>query len=431
MRLATVALVLLTATVTSARAAAPPSLDPDAGHEVVAVPRSPIPLRGPRFAPVTVELHLAIGITMAARAAEMVRRSTARAQDVRVQYLLSASHPAAELAAEALLEADRQGRFAPYLDKLLAEVGASYPQGELVRIGREVGLDVDRLTDALVARPHRSTLERMMADLRADGRMAGEVRVNGRRVAGPIGDEAAFTTALRDGRDRAARHLEAGVPLGKLYESLVDEEQSQLRAQSGRRTSLRRVAIDDSRGPSRGAPLAPVTIVLFCNFAGSSCPDAGQLVRRLLDRFPTELRVVVRQWVPGYGPPLETHAARLAELAALRGRFWALWDRWLVGTAISRRPPANVLDALALRAGLDPADLERGPMELRQQLADELQRDLADCRRLGLNYTPGLAVNGILLTGVPPLRDVDTLIRGELERGLADRLANRPPPTAP
>jgi protein-disulfide isomerase len=424
-------LVLVATTMADAHAAAPPSLEPDAGHEVVAVPRSPIPLRGPRFAPVTVEIHLAIGITMAGRAAEMVRRATSRASDVRVLYLLSASHPAAELAAEALLEADHQGRFVPFLDKLLAEVGASYPQPELLRIGREVGLDTDRLADALATRPHRPVLERMMADLRADGRMAGEVRVNGRRVAGPIGDEAAFTTALRDGRDRAARHLEAGVPLGKLYESLVDEEQSLLRAQAGRRPPTRRVAVDDTRGPSRGAPLAPVTLVLFCNFAGTSCADAGQLVRRLLDRFPTELRVVVRQWVPGYGPPLETHAARLAELAALRGRFWAMWDRWLVETAISRRPPAGVLDALALRAGVDPADLDRGPQALRQQIADELQRDLADCRRLGLNYTPGLAVNGVLLSGVPPLGDVDALIRAELERGLADRILNRPSPTAP
>jgi protein-disulfide isomerase len=420
------ALAALLVLSTVAHAAAPTTLAPDAGHEVVAVPRSPLPLRGPRFAPVTVEVHLAIGITMAGRSAEMVRRATTRANDIRVLYHLSASHPAAELAAEALLEADRQGRFVPYLDKLLAEVGASYPQPELLRIGREVGLDVDRLAEALATRPHKPTLERMMADLRAEGRPAGEVRVNGKRVAGGFGDEAAFTAALRDGRDRAARHLEAGVPLGRLFESLVDEEAAAQRGLVSRRVPLRRVAVDESRGPSRGAPLAPVTIVLFCNFTSNPCADAAQLVRRLLERYPTELRLVVRQWIPGYGPPLETHAARLATLASLRGRFWAVWDRWIVETAITRRPSA--LDAIALRAGVDPADLDRGPPALKQSVADELQQDIADCRRLGLNYTPGLTVNGLLLSGVPSLRDVDALVRAELDRGLYDRLTNKPPP---
>src|SRR5438309_11578200 len=80
-------------------------------HEVVWTPPVAVPIRGPRFAPVTLDAYVALGHPPSYASADQARRSVERDPGVRAVLHLFAYGIPAEQALEALLEASEQGRF--------------------------------------------------------------------------------------------------------------------------------------------------------------------------------------------------------------------------------------------------------------------------------------------------------------------------------
>jgi len=430
------------------------------GHVVTLEAPQP-PSLGRRDAPVTIEVVLQPGLSYSTRAVSLARRVQARARDVRLVILpTSAGQASWEPTIECIWEAaaegpDRLTQLLDRLERLSLSSGAPQP-AELTRLGIEAGLDIDRLRAALADRRHLRIAERLAQGLASTARGGGELRVNGRRVFTGT-DEAAVMTAVRDGRERATRLREEGIPPARLAEELSREaaRDEAARRASFSRTPPLRTTIALAAAPTRGPRLAKVTVALFCGLgvvSSRSCADMLLATRRLMQRYP-EVQVAWKNWTQSSSSTGDMQVNELTAAASVQGRLWELVDAWLA--APSPRPMTRAtLDPLAISVGITPptirnsfvfqirpADPKTQPpgLEAMNQLIAE---DRADAQRLGLMWRPGVWVGrgptGVLLGDAPldnigeadssgrPSSQLELRVVDELELGLGQRL----PPAA-
>ncbi len=79
---------------------------------------------------------------------------------------------------------------------------------------------------------------------------------------------------------------------------------------------------DHSLGPEH----ARVVLVEYGDFQSQACRQAAPIVRRLLDRFPNQIRFIYRHFPSEALHPQALLAAEAAEAAAAQGRFWPMHD---------------------------------------------------------------------------------------------------------
>jgi protein-disulfide isomerase len=180
-----------------------------------------------------------------------------------------------------------------------------------------------------------------------------------------------------------------------------------------------RVLLPSSPGdPTRGPMLAAVTIVEFGDFECTQCASVGGAIAELEAKHPGLLRVVFKQM------PLNIHehargAASMALCAADQGKFWELHD-WLFAHQTTLGQDAILAAARGL--GIDAEALricaESGAHD------EDIDRDVAITRQIGVNSTPLLLVNGRVLVGEAAILQLADVVEDELRR--AGRLAPSP-----
>jgi protein-disulfide isomerase len=146
------------------------------------------------------------------------------------------------------------------------------------------------------------------------------------------------------------------------------------------------VATDDQ--PSKGNPRAAVTLVEFTDFQCPNCAQAQPVLERLLTEYGDRLRLVVRDF------PLQQHAnapkaAEAAEAARAQGKYWEYME-----LLFSHQTALGVdqLKTYATMIGLDRAKFDAALDGGR--FAEQVQRDMNDGDRAGVNGTPTIFVNG-------------------------------------
>src|SRR5215213_7100688 len=146
------------------------------------------------------------------------------------------------------------------------------------------------------------------------------------------------------------------------------------------------ISTDDQ--PTKGNPQARVTIIEFTDYQCPSCAQQHPVVERIIKEFGDRVRLVVRDF------PLSQHAnalkaAEAAEAAREQGKYWE-YTAVLFGNQSALG--VDKLKQYATEVGLDRArfdsSLDSG------KFADKVQRDVLDGRKLGVNGTPTLYVNG-------------------------------------
>lgn len=146
------------------------------------------------------------------------------------------------------------------------------------------------------------------------------------------------------------------------------------------------IATDDQ--PAKGNAKALVTIVEFTDFECPSCARQHPVLERIVSEFGDRVRLVVRDF------PLSQHAnarkaAEAAEAAREQNKYWEY-----VSVLFRNQSALGVekLREYATEVGLDrakfDASLESG------KFSDKVQRDVMDGRKLGINGTPTLYING-------------------------------------
>jgi RNA polymerase sigma factor (sigma-70 family) len=163
------------------------------------------------------------------------------------------------------------------------------------------------------------------------------------------------------------------------------------------------------QGPSRGPADAAVTIAVFNDMQCRYCGDALGSLDQLLEEFPSQLRIVVKQM-----PVRQTSmlAAEAALAADAQGRFWELHDLMMANQDDLSR---EVLLALARQADLDVPAL-RDALDQRT-FAAAVALDLASASELHIQGTPAFVINGQPITGNQPIE----ILRTVVEQALANR----------
>lgn len=163
-----------------------------------------------------------------------------------------------------------------------------------------------------------------------------------------------------------------------------------------------------AHGPARGDVNAAVTIIEFTDFQCSSCGAMYSVLEDALKSYGHRVRFVVRNF-----PLTQVHAnafraAQAASAANAQDKFWEYID------LLFKNQNALDVDSLkkyATQIGLDrkrfDAELDSGKYDA------EIRRDIEDGQIHGVEGTPTIFINGVLLT--PPEFSADGL-RAAIER---------------
>ncbi len=192
--------------------------------------------------------------------------------------------------------------------------------------------------------------------------------------------------------------------------------------------SFKRLKVDSSADPFHGAADAKLTIIEFSDFQCPHCRKAHVVLQTILPAYKDRVKLIFKNMPLGLkcnaqfridGKGRELHAsacdlALLGEAALKQDKFWPLHD--LIFSRQSEFKGA-ALDKAALMqlgkdAGLDVARLEKDFND--PDTAKRVAADLDDAYRLGIQGTPTLLFNGLLL-GMPPPSILKKIIDLELE----------------
>jgi protein-disulfide isomerase len=148
--------------------------------------------------------------------------------------------------------------------------------------------------------------------------------------------------------------------------------------------------IDVGNSPVLGNPDAKVTVVQFSDFECPYCARSAPLLRRLLEDYGDDVRLVYKHF------PLSFHAhARPAAIASLAAQeqdgFWEMHDALF--RQAGRLQPAE-FPALAEEVGLDADRFRRDVESKWKEYQSRIDSDYALGLKVDVRGTPSLFVNG-------------------------------------
>ncbi len=171
-----------------------------------------------------------------------------------------------------------------------------------------------------------------------------------------------------------------------------------------------RIEVDPGNGPSRGPANAPVTIVEFSDYQCPYCARAYGTLNQLRTKYPTQVRVVFRDF------PLPIHreapkAAEAAHCAADQGKFWEMHDVLFENPSDLTEPALKKhAKTLALNEAAFGTCLSSG------KHAARWQKDVEVGKEYGVMATPAFFVNGRFINGALPFEAFVEVIEEELQQ---------------
>ena len=159
----------------------------------------------------------------------------------------------------------------------------------------------------------------------------------------------------------------------------------------------------------RGSPQAPVMIVEFSDFQCPFCRKVQSTLKNMLEKYQGQVSLAYRDF-PLRGMHSQAELAAEASRCALeQGKFWEYHDL-LFGNPdkVNRSGVAGMAQSLGLNEKQFDACLSSG------KYTKQVEYDLQDGIRAGVEGTPGIFINGILFSGAQPEAAFDKIIRAEL-----------------
>lgn len=164
--------------------------------------------------------------------------------------------------------------------------------------------------------------------------------------------------------------------------------------------------------PALGAPAdeALVTVIVFADFQGPFSYKILPSLDRLRKRYSDELRLLFAQFPLDYH--LDAEVAALASLEAqAQGKFWELHEQLFEHQTAQSRPE---IETYAAEVDMDVEALRVALESDRHQATLEVHRAFAT--RYGIEHTPAVLVNGVLLHGAQPRLRYYGAVEAELAR---------------
>ncbi len=290
-------------------------------------------------------------------------------------------HPLARPAAIVAIAAQRQGKFWPMHDHLFAHP-QELDEQHFFKWAKQLGLDIGRFrrdrNDPALA---RQVDDDMAVAESVEARGTPTFFVNGRKIVGAQGLEV-FSVVIDEevataqaAQRRGTSWYEARIADGKTFDDLEDIA----------------LPFDLTGLPALGAENPQVTVAMVTDHQCPFCARLAPTLRRLAEKFPTQVRVVMVPWMAADHPAF-LPAAQAAIAAWIDGgaKEFAQLDQELY--AHSHELDAELVAKLAAHAGLKRQRLAE--LVANGQVAAILERANAVAVRGEAEATPTVFVNG-------------------------------------
>jgi protein-disulfide isomerase len=170
------------------------------------------------------------------------------------------------------------------------------------------------------------------------------------------------------------------------------------------------VAVDDD--PSLGPADAPVVIVEFSDYQCPFCSRAEPIVKQVLEKYKGKVKFVYRDFPLSFHP-FAAKASEASQCANDQGKFWEFHDALY---ADQSKLAVTDMEATAARLGLN-ADKFKSCIETGKYTA-EVNKDIADATKAGVNSTPSFFINGVAVVGAQGPEAFNDIIDQELAKSL-------------
>jgi len=184
-----------------------------------------------------------------------------------------------------------------------------------------------------------------------------------------------------------------------------------LREQAGVSILLRppRIEVSYDRARLQGSPKATVVIVEFSDFQCPFCRQVQPTLKNLLAKYEGRVSLAYRDFPLREIHPQAQSAAEAARCAGEQGQFWPYHDLLFAHPEKLNRE-GLVEHARSLKLDEKQFDSCLSSGKFKAQIEEDLQQGL----RAGVNGTPGFFINGISLSGAQPQAIFDRFIQIEL-----------------
>jgi predicted DsbA family dithiol-disulfide isomerase len=165
--------------------------------------------------------------------------------------------------------------------------------------------------------------------------------------------------------------------------------------------------LDDGASPTKGAAKPLVTIVEFSDFECPFCSEVQQTLRRLLQSYGKDVRLVFKH-LPSEGHRNSLLAARAAYCAGEQDRFWQFHDALFAAPNLT----PVLFQEIAARVGLGLPKFQACLSSEHSRTA--ILKDIETARLFRIESTPSFIVNGKLIKGAISFADFQKIIEREL-----------------
>ncbi|MCB1176133.1 MAG: DsbA family protein [Leptospiraceae bacterium] len=163
--------------------------------------------------------------------------------------------------------------------------------------------------------------------------------------------------------------------------------------------------------PSLGPENAKVTIIEFSDFECPFCKRSQDTTRALREKYKDKIRWVFRDYpLPFHQNAMFAHIA--ANCSAKQGKYWDYFN--ILFDNSGNLPRENVI-SLAKQSGLDMGAFNECVEDKDGKIAQEIQMDIQDGQKVGVNGTPAFFINGIMVEGAQPIQNFERIIDKELQ----------------
>jgi protein-disulfide isomerase len=173
------------------------------------------------------------------------------------------------------------------------------------------------------------------------------------------------------------------------------------------RTPKVEVGYDSAR--LRGDPNAPVTIVEFSDFQCPYCKQAQATLKDLLAKYNGRVKLAFRDFPMRAIHARAQTAAEASRCAEEQGKFWEYHDALF---ADQSKLDAAGLASTARSLGLDEKSFQS--CQASGKFKAQIDTDLQDGSKAGVEGTPGFFVNGVFINGSQPQAEFEKIIDSAL-----------------
>ena len=166
---------------------------------------------------------------------------------------------------------------------------------------------------------------------------------------------------------------------------------------------------------AKGPANAPIQLVEFSDFHCPFCRRVEPTIAEVLKKYDGKIRFVYKDFPIDSLHPQARAAAEAARCAGEQGKFWEFHGKVYAGPT---EASAATMQGFAKEVGLDAAAFETCRSGRKYQ--SQVQADIIEGTKLGVNGTPGFFINGRFLSGAQPIEAFSKIIDEELQaRGAA------------